>query len=250
MQNFETVLDVEHYIDDLFWFRTTKSDAWDKKNFVAGMFTMIGMGDDDVQRAYSIACSSAQPTLEFLSIKVQNGPLTSRLKDIKPGDEIEVSHRASGTLLLRNLKAKKRLWMISTGTGLAPFMSIARDKEVYEKYNEIIVTHTCRSNAELVFREELESYGARVYQTVTREEPARGRVAGRITDRIADGSLFNDLEIDQTKFNQDIDAVMICGGPDFNNELRAMLESQGWTHGTMKVPGDFVQERAFVTRIT
>ena len=250
MQNFETVLAVEHYTDDLFWFSTTKSEAWDKKNFTAGMFTMIGMGDDDVQRAYSIACSPAQSTLEFLSIKVHDGPLTSRLQHVKPGDEIEVSQRATGTLLLKNLRPKKRLWMISTGTGLAPFMSIARDPETYNNYNEVIVTHTCRVNAELVFRNELESYGARVYQTVTREEPTPDRFAGRITDRIADGSLFKDLEIDQTNFEQDTDAVMICGGPDFNNELRAMLESQGWAHGTMKTPGDFVQERAFVTRNT
>ena len=246
MQNFETVLDVEHYTDDLFWFRTTKGDAWNKKNFIAGMFTMIGMGDDDIQRAYSIACSPQQPTLEFLSIKVPDGPLTSRLKDIKPGDEIEVSQRAVGTLLLKNLKPKKRLWMISTGTGLAPFMSIARDLETYNNYDEVIVTHTCRTNEELVFRDEIKSYGAKVYQTVTRAQPHGDRKQGRITDRISDSSLFVDLEIDQTKFDQDTDAIMICGGPDFNNELRSMLESQGWLHGTTKTPGDFVQERAFV----
>lgn len=258
MQNFETVLEVKHFTDDLFWFKTTKSDVWDKRNFQAGEFTMIGMGDDDTQRAYSIATSPANDYLEFFSIKVQDGPLTSRLQHIKPGDEIEVSHRAIGTLLLRNLDPilpedaevlgeKRRLWMISTGTGLAPFLSLARDTEAYEYYDEIIVTHTCRTNAELVFRDELEAYGARVYQTVTREEPASGRYQGRITDRITDGSLFNDLGIDRDHFDINVDRIMICGSMPFNDDLREILESRGWEHGTMRAPGHFVQEKAFVT---
>lgn len=248
MQNLEKVLDVEHYTDDLFWFRTTKSQDWNKRNFEAGMFTMIGMGDDDIQRAYSIACSPAQPTLEFLSIKVPDGPLTSRLKDIKSGDEIEVSQRAVGTLLLKNLHPGRRLWLISTGTGLAPFLSIARDLDTYKQYEEVIVTHTCRTNDELVFREELESYGARVYQTVTREEPSAGRFSGRITDQISDGSLFYNLELEQSTFDKQHDRIMICGGPAFNRDIRDMLEHAGWNHGTMKSPGHFVQERAFVTQ--
>lgn len=257
MQNFETILEVTHFTEDLFWFKTTKSDAWDKRNFKAGEFTMIGMGDDDIQRAYSIANSPDDDYLEFLSIKVPDGPLTSRLQHIKPGDEIEVSHRAIGTLIVRNLMPmlseeaeeagkKRRMWLVSTGTGLAPFLSIARDPEVYEYYDEVIVTHTCRTNDELQFREELEAHGARVYQTVTREEPAEGRYSGRITDKIRSGELFSDLGIDATEFDPEFDRIMICGGPSFNVEIRDMLEASGWEHGTMKAPAQFVQERAFV----
>lgn len=257
MQNYETVLEIKHFTDDLFWFKTTKSDAWDKRNFKAGEFTMIGMGDDDLQRAYSIANSPADDHLEFFSIKVQDGPLTSRLQHIQVGDEIEVSSRAIGTLLIRNLmpmlpeeaeeaNKKRRLWLVSTGTGLAPFLSIARDPEAYEYYDEVIVTHTCRTNDELQFREELEAHGCRVYQTVTREEPAAGRYSGRITDKIRSGELFSDLGIDATEFDKEFDRIMICGGPSFNNEIRDMLEDAGWEHGTMKAPAQFVQERAFV----
>ena len=255
MQNFETVLEVKHYTDDLFWFKTTKSEEWNKKNFQAGEFTMIGMGDDDIQRAYSIASPPQADYLEFLSIKVQDGPLTSRLQHIKPGDEIEVQFRSIGTLLIRNLDPilpdddevrKRRLWLISTGTGLAPFLSIARDPEAYEYYDEIIVTHSVRTNAELVFRNELENHGARVFQTVTREEPGENVFAGRITSKIRDGSLFKTLELDQVFFDKDWDRIMICGSMPFNDDIRDMLESVGWEHGTMRAPGHFVQEKAFV----
>ena len=255
MQNFETVLEVKHYTDDLFWFKTTKSEEWNKKNFQAGEFTMIGMGDDDVQRAYSIASPPQADYLEFLSIKVQDGPLTSRLQHIKPGDEIEVQFRSIGTLLVRNLDPilpddneihKRRLWLISTGTGLAPFLSIARDPEAYEYYDEIIVTHTVRTNAELVFRNTLEDHGARVFQTVTREEPRENVSSGRITSKIRDGSLFKELGLDQVFFDKEWDRIMICGSMPFNDEIRDMLESVGWEHGTMRSPGHFVQEKAFV----
>lgn len=249
MQNLETVLDVQHFTDDLFWFRTTKVGEW-KRPFTPGEFTMIGMGDDDISRAYSIANSPDDDYLEFLSIKVQDGPLTSRLQHIQVGQEIEVSTRPVGTLLLRNLNMYNldhelpRLWLISTGTGLAPFLSIARHPDVYEYYSQVIVTHTCRTNAELVFRDELESSGATVYQTVTRQEPNPGVFTGRITDNINTGKLFSDLNCDP--FDPTRDRIMICGGPSFNNELRDMLEALGWEHGTMKSPGHFVQERAFV----
>lgn len=253
--NEETVLEIKHFTDDLFWFKTTKGPEWEKKNFQPGEFTMIGIPDADVTRAYSIANSPDDEFLEFFSIKVQDGPLTSKLQHIKVGDIVEVSHRAIGTLLLRNLDPEPcinengRLWMVSTGTGLAPFLSLARHPEVYEYYEEVIVTHTCRTNDELVFREEIEAHGARVYQTVTREEPGEGRFSGRITDNIADGSVFRDLGIDQEFFDKNRDRIMICGGPAFNNEIRDMLEAAGWEHGTMRSPGHFVQERAFVETI-
>ena len=253
--NEETVLEIKHFTDDLFWFKTTKGPEWEKKNFQPGEFTMIGMPDADVTRAYSIANSPEDDFLEFFSIKVQDGPLTSKLQHIKVGDIVEVSHRSIGTLLLRNLDPEPcinengRLWMISTGTGLAPFLSLARHPEVYEYYEKVIVTHTCRTNAECVFREELEAHGATVYQSVTREEPGAGVFSGRITDNIRSGVLFNQLGLDMTEFDKSRDRIMICGGPSFNNEIRDMLEEKGWMHGTMRSPGDFVQERAFVETI-
>ena len=253
--NEETVLEIKHFTDDLFWFKTTKSEAWDKRNFQPGEFTMIGMPDADVTRAYSIANSPDDDFLEFFSIKVQDGPLTSKLQHIKVGDIVEVSHRAIGTLLLRNLdpepciEGNGRLWLVSTGTGLAPFLSLARHPEVYEYYEKVIVTHTCRTNDELVFREELEAHGATVYQSVTREEPRAGVFSGRITDNIRSGNLFRQLGLDMSQFDKARDRIMICGGPSFNNEIRDMLEEAGWMHGTMRSPGDFVQERAFVETI-
>ena len=253
--NEETVLEVKHFTDDLFWFKTTKSEAWNKRNFQPGEFTMIGLPDSDVTRAYSIANSPEDDFLEFFSIKVQDGPLTSKLQHVKVGDIVEVSHKAIGTLILRNLdpepciEGKGRLWLISTGTGLAPFLSLARHSEVYEYYEQVIVTHTCRTNDELVFREELEAHGATVYQSVTREEPKDGVFSGRITDNIRSGDLFRQLGMITTQFNKKYDRIMICGGPSFNNEIRDMLEEAGWMHGTMRSPGDFVQERAFVETI-
>lgn len=253
--NEETVLEIEHYTDDLFWFKTTKGPEWEKKNFQPGEFTMIGMPSVDVTRAYSIANSPDDEHLEFFSIKVQDGPLTSKLQHIKVGDVVKVSHKAIGTLILRNLDPEPcmngngRLWMISTGTGIAPFLSLARHPEVYEYYEQVIVTHTCRTNDELQFRKELESFGATVYQSVTREDPTDNVFSGRITDNIRSGKLFSDLELDITEFDKTRDRIMICGGPSFNNEIREMLESVGWIHGTMRSPGDFVQERAFVETI-
>jgi len=249
VQNLETVEAVEHFTDDLFWFRTTKKGEW-ARPFRPGEFVMIGMGDDNTTRAYSIANSPDDDGIEFFSIKVQDGPLTSRLQHIKKGDTLDISTRPIGTLILTNLNMynldhdKPRLWCISTGTGLAPFLSIARHPEAYEYYDQVIITHTCRTNDELVFRTELESHGAVVYQTVTREEPADGVFTGRITDNINTGKLFTDLNCDE--FDPTRDRIMICGGPSFNNEIRAMLEAKGWEHGTMKSPGHFVQERAFV----
>ena len=252
--NTETVLEIKHFTEDLFWFKTTKSEAWKNKNFQPGEFTMIGM-EPTLTRAYSIANSPEDEHLEFFSIKVQDGPLTSKLQHIKPGDEIIVSEKAIGTLLLRNIDpepciaGKGRLWMISTGTGLAPFLSLARNPEVYDYYEQVVVTHTCRFNNELVFKDELEEHGAIVYQSVTREEPNEGVFAGRITDNIRSGKLFNDLGLGYIRFNKKFDRIMICGGPSFNNEIREMLEEDGWMHGTMRSPGDFVQERAFVETI-
>lgn len=241
--NFEKVLSVKHYSDRLFSFTTTRETF--TKPFLAGQFTMIGMGDDDILRAYSIASPPDADYLEFLSIKVDDGPLTSRLQHIQPGQEIEVMNRPTGTLVLKNLLPGKRLWCVATGTGLAPFMSIVRDSSMFSQYSDVIVTHTVREVAELAYCELLESLPIRYYPTVTREP---FRQEGRITDHIVDHRLFETLGV--PRWSPEHDRVMICGSPEFNQQLRQMLELTGFSHGTNRAPGHFVQERAFVSQHT
>ncbi|NCX48413.1 MAG: ferredoxin--NADP reductase [Gammaproteobacteria bacterium] len=219
--NLETVLSVEHYSDALFSFKTTRSP--EIRPFKAGQFTMIGMADDDVLRAYSIASAPDETHLEFLSIKVPGGPLTERLKDIQAGDQIEVGDRPTGTLVLDNLKPGKRLWCVATGTGLAPFLSIVRDPQTFERFEQVIVTHTVRTTQELAYGDLLSALPITYYPT------------GRLSEQL--GLPMIDPQHDR---------VMICGSPEFNKELRSRLEALGFTHGTNRAPGDFVQERAFV----
>ena len=237
--NLETVLYVEHYSDALFSFKTTRCP--DFRSFKAGQFTMIGMANDDVLRAYSIASAPNEAHLEFLSIKVPGGPLTERLKNIQKGDRIEVGDRPTGTLVLDNLKPGKRLWCVATGTGLAPFLSIIRDQQTFEHFEQVIVTHTVRTTRELAYGDLLSSLPITYYPTVTREP---FQTPGRITERIDSGALWSDLNL--TPWSVDEDRVMICGSPEFNKDLRSRLEGLGFTHGTNRVPGEFVQERAFV----
>ena len=226
--NLETVLHVEHYSDALFSFKTTRGP--DIRSFKAGQFTMIGMADDDILRAYSIASAPNEPHLEFLSIKVPGGPLTERLKDIQVGDQIEVGDRPTGTLVLDNLKAGKRLWCVATGTGLAPFLSIMRDQQTFERFEQVIVTHTVRTTQELAYCDLLTSLPITYYPTVTREP---FQTPGRITERIDSGALWLDLSL--TPWSVDEDRVMICGSPEFNKDLRGRLESLGFSHGTNRV---------------
>lgn len=237
--NLETVVSVRHYSDDLFSFQTTRSQ--DIRPFKAGQFTMIGMGDNDILRAYSIASAPSEPHLEFFSIKVQDGPLTSRLQHIREGDQIEVGDRPTGTLILDNLLPGKRLWCIATGTGLAPFLSIVRDPATFERFEEVILTHTVRTVQELAFAEMLATCPIRYYPTVTREP---FHTQGRITERLASGAVFEDLSLPPWSVVDD--RIMICGSPAFNNELRNDLQSREFKHGTNRAPGHFVQERAFV----
>ncbi len=237
--NLETVLYVKHYSDALFSFKTTRSP--EIRSFKAGQFTMIGMADDDVLRAYSIVSAPHEEHLEFLSIKVPGGPLTERLKDIQEGDQIEVGDRPTGTLVLDNLKPGKRLWCIATGTGLAPFLSIVRDPKTFEQYEQVIVTHTARTIDELAYADLLSSLPITYYPTVTREP---FQTPGRITERIESGALWSDLGL--KPWSVEDDRVMICGSPEFNKDLRGRLEGQGFAHGTNRAPGAFVQERAFV----
>jgi ferredoxin--NADP+ reductase len=216
---------------------------------------MIGLRLDNkpLLRAYSIASANYEEHLEFLSIKVPNGPLTSRLQHIQPGDAVVVGRKPTGTLLIDYLLPGKRLYLLGTGTGLAPYLSIVRDPETYEKFEEVIVVHGVREVKELAYREfltatlpEHEFLGdmvkqqLRYYPTVTREAFEN---QGRITDLIESGKLFHDLgtpALDPT-----VDRVMICGSPTMLRDLKAMFEQRQFKEGNTSKPGDFVIERAF-----
>ena len=248
----EKVLTVHHWTDRLFSFTTTRDPAL---RFSNGHFTMIGLRVDGkpLLRAYSIVSANYEEHLEFLSIKVPDGPLTSRLQHIQPGDTIIVGKKPTGTLLIDYLVPGRRLYMLSTGTGLAPFMSIVRDPETYEKFEQVILVHGVREVDELAYHDllvkhlpeheflgEMVSDKLKYYPTVTREAYVH---QGRITELIESGKLFNDLGV--PKLNPDEDRVMICGSPGMLKELKTMLESRGFEEGNTTRPGDFVIERAF-----
>jgi len=216
---------------------------------------MIGLrvGDRPLLRAYSIASANYEDHLEFLSIKVEDGPLTSRLQHIRPGDPIIVGRKPTGTLLVDYLLPGRRLYLLSTGTGLAPFMSIVRDPETYERFAQIVLVHGVRSVDELAYHDLLaehlpshEFLGDMVasqllyYPTVTREEY---RNTGRIPDLMASGRLFADLGL--PPLDRADDRVMICGSPAMLRDLKAMLGERGFAEGNTSAPGDFVIERAF-----
>jgi ferredoxin--NADP+ reductase len=218
---------------------------------------MIGLPGDDgrpLLRAYSIASPCWADELEFFSIKVPHGPLTSRLQHIQPGDHIILKTKPTGTLVLDALSPGKRLYLFSTGTGIAPFASLIRDLETYERFEEIILTHTCRSAAELAYGEklvaefradpligrEVESQ-LRHYTSVTQEPYPR---QGRITDLITSGKLFEDLELES--LDPARDRVMICGSMGLNTDLRKIVEAAGFTEGANSRPGEYVLEKAFV----
>ncbi|WP_163269543.1 ferredoxin--NADP reductase [Chelativorans alearense] len=248
------VLDVRHYTDSLFSFRTTRPASF---RFRSGEFVMIGLmvNGKPLFRAYSIASPSWDEELEFFSIKVLDGPLTSRLQKIKPGDEILMRQKATGTLVNDALVPGRRLYMLSTGTGIAPFASLIRDPETYEKFDEVVLTHTCRQVAELRYGidlveairgdemlVELFDPGKLVhYPTTTRESYQR---QGRITDLIRSGSLFADLGV--PAFDPTVDRVMICGSMEMLRETKALVEEAGLAEGSNSRPAEFVIERAFV----
>jgi ferredoxin--NADP+ reductase len=251
----EKVTWVHHWTDSLFSFRTTRSP--DLK-FASGQFVMVGLALPDgkpLVRAYSIASSTADAGLEFYSIKVPDGPLTSRLQHIKVGDEVLVGKKPTGTLVLEGLRPVKRLYLIGTGTGLAPWPALALDPEVYERFDEVIVTHTVREVRDLGYRDFFEKdifddprVGAqaraklRYYPSVTREPFEH---TGRITDLIASGKLFEDLGV--PPLDPKVDRLMLCGGPDLLADLKAMLLERGYEEGAVATPGDFVLEKAFVS---
>jgi ferredoxin/flavodoxin---NADP+ reductase len=250
----ETVLSVHHWTDRLFSFTTTRDQAL---RFSNGHFTMIGLrleGGKPLLRAYSIVSPNYEDHLEFLSIKVQDGPLTSKLQHIQVGDQIVVGKKPTGTLLIDYLLPGKNLYLFGTGTGLAPFLSIVRDPETYEKFEKVILVHGVREVAELAYHDYLthelpdhEFLGEMVsaqmlyYPTVTRE-PYKNQ--GRITDLIESGKLQSDLGL--PKFDPQYDRAMMCGSPALLKDLKHVLETRGFLEGNTTKPGDFVVERAFV----
>ena len=251
--NEERVLTVHHWTDRLFSFTTTRDPSL---RFSNGHFTMIGLrvNNKPLLRAYSIVSANYEDHLEFLSIKVQDGPLTSRLQHIQVGDSVIVGRKPTGTLLIDYLLPGKRLYMFSTGTGLAPFMSVIRDPETYEKFAEVILVHGVRQVDELAYHDyltdelpkhellgEMVTNQLKYYPTVTRE-PYKN--TGRIPDLIECGKLFTDLGVPPLDSAQD--RVMLCGSPAMLRDLKALLEARDFEEGNTSRPGDFVIERAFV----
>jgi len=252
----ERVLRVRHWNDTLFSFSTTRDSGL---RFENGQFVMIGLevNGKPLMRAYSIASANYEENLEFFSIKVQDGPLTSRLQNLQPGHEILISRKPTGTLVLRDLKPGKRLFLLSTGTGLAPFLSLVKDPEMYERFETIVLVHGVRLTSELAYEEYLsqvlpqdENLGDMVrdkliyYPTVTRE-PYRNR--GRQTDLLESGKLFTD--IGQGPLDPATDRAMICGSPSMLKDLATLLDSRGFQISPhIGEPGDYVIERAFVEK--
>ncbi|MEM9732675.1 MAG: ferredoxin--NADP reductase [Pseudomonadota bacterium] len=260
----QTVTAVKHYTDRLFSFRVSRPTSL---RFRSGEFVMIGlMGDPHPEtgkqkpllRAYSIASPSWDEEVEFYSIKVPDGPLTSRLQHLQPGDEIILRPKPVGTLVHDALIPGKRLYLFATGTGFAPFASLLRDPQTFEDYEEIIVTHTCRDVAELTYSRELienlktdevmaelmgEGFGDKLkyYPTTTREKSPK---MGRITTLIENGELFEDLGV--PKLNPETDRAMVCGSLEFNLDIKALLEGSGLKEGANSDPQQFVIEKAFV----
>ncbi|WP_338666107.1 ferredoxin--NADP reductase [Pararoseomonas sp. SCSIO 73927] len=249
------VLEVRHWTDRLFSFRCTREPGF---RFLAGQFAMIGLVVDGkpLLRAYSVASPPWEETLEFLSIKVQDGPLTSRLQNIRVGDTVLVNRKPVGTLLLDNLLPGKNLWFLSTGTGLAPFMSLIREPEAYDRFEKVIVTHTVRDVEELAYREYItgelmqhEFLGEMVreklvyYPSVTRQDfPTRGR----ITELMDSGRIYADLGL--PPLSPENDRVMLCGSPEMLADTKARLEALGMKEGSAHEPAHFVVERAFVDK--
>ena len=250
--NEEQVLSVSHWTDSLFSFTTTRDPAL---RFSNGHFTMIDLrvNDKPLLRAYSIVSPNHDEHLEFLSIKVPDGPLTSRLQHIQVGDKVIVGRKPTGTLVIDYLLPGKRLYMLSTGTGLAPFMSVIRDPATYEQFEQVVLVHGVRQVKELAYHDYItqelpahEFLGEMVaeqllyYPTVTRE-PYRNM--GRVTDLLESGKLAADMNL--PALNPAEDRVMICGSPDMLKDLKQMLEVRVFKEGNTTRQGDFVIERAF-----
>lgn len=251
----ERVLSVHHWNDTLFSFTTTRDRAL---RFRSGHFLMLGLENEGrpLLRAYSLASASYEEHLEFYSIKVPDGPLTSRLQHLKAGDEVLVSRRPAGTLVLSHLRPGKRLYLLATGTGLAPFLSIVRDPETYERFETVVLVHGVRFISELGYRDYIRQelpeheylgeqirHQLRYYPTVTRE-PFENQ--GRITTLIESGRLAADLALPE--LHPEHDRVMVCGSPSMLSDITSLLETRGFEEGAGHSPADFTIERAFVER--
>lgn len=250
----ETVLEVHHWTDTLFSFKTTRSSGF---RFQNGHFTMMGLKQDNgrpLLRAYSITSANYEEHLEFFSIKVPDGPLTSQLQHVKPGDEVLVNSKSTGTLVTDALLPGKNLYMISTGTGLAPFISIIKDHEIYDQYEKVVLTHGTRHVSELAYEELItqelpknEYFGDEVrekllyYPTVTREA---FRNTGRLTDLLKSGKLAEDLSL--PPISPENDRFMLCGSPGMLKDICAILDGMGFKEARNGEPGHYVIERAFV----
>lgn len=252
----ERVTQVRHWNENLFSFRTTRDAGF---RFENGHFVMLGLnvGDRPLLRAYSIASPNWEEHLEFLSIKVPNGPLTSHLQHLSVGDEVLVSRKPTGTLVLHDLKPGKHLYLLGTGTGLAPFMSIIQDPETYERFEKVVVAHGVRRVSDLAYTqyitEELPQHeflgelarGKLFYHpTVTREA---FRIRGRLTDQIASGALSESVGL--PPLDPASDRFMLCGSPGMLRDTRALLDARGFeVSHRIGEPGDYVIERAFVEK--
>jgi ferredoxin--NADP+ reductase len=251
----ETVTKVHHWNETLFSFTTTRNQGLRFKN---GHFTMIGLEIDNkpLLRAYSIASANYEDEMEFFSIKVQDGPLTKHLQNLKVGDELLVGTKPVGTLIADHLKPGKNLYLLSTGTGLAPFMSIIKDPEIYEQFDNVILTHGVRIKSELAYKQFIEEelpnneyFGDLVreklkyYPTVTREE---FRNQGRLTDLVESGKLFSDLGLPD--INLENDRFMLCGSPSMLKDFCKILDERGFEEARQGEQGHYVIERAFVEK--
>lgn len=252
----ERVLSVYHWNDNLFSFKTTRDPGL---RFENGQFVMIGLqvGNRPLLRAYSIASPNYEEHLEFFSIKVPDGPLTSRLQHLRVNDEILISRKPTGTLVIHDLKPGKNLYLLSTGTGLAPFMSVIQDIEAYDRFEKIVLIHGVRYVSELAYADFIEKelpnnefFGELVrekliyYPTVTREA---FKNQGRLTDLISSGKLFDDIGL--PPLNPIDDRAMICGSPQMLADTAALLDARGFkVSPRIGDPGDYVIERAFVEK--
>ena len=250
------VISVHHWNDNLFSFRTTRDDGL---RFINGQFVMLGLEQEGrpLTRAYSIASANHDEFLEFFSIKVPNGPLTSKLQHLSVGDPVVVSRKPTGTLVLRDLKPGKTLYMLATGTGLAPFLSLIQDPESYERFEKVVLVHGVRTVSELAYRDFItrelpnHEYFADLvrdkliyYPTVTRE-PFHHQ--GRITDLVNSGKLFADIGL--PPFDPHTDRAMICGSPHMIRDCCALLDARGFEVSPhIGAMGDYVIERAFVEK--
>jgi ferredoxin--NADP+ reductase len=246
------VVAVKHWTDRLFSFRVSRPDSF---RFRSGEFVMLGLMVDGkpLLRAYSVASPAWDHELDFFSIKVKDGPLTSRLQTIQPGDQILLGKKPTGTLVLDALLPGKRLYLLSTGTGIAPFASIIRDPDTYERYEKVYLIHGCREVAELAYGEDLvrqtledplvgEMVGDKLihYTTTTREPHTH---TGRITTLMENGTLFADLGTEP--LDREHDRVMICGSMAMLQDTKALCENAGLREGSNADPGDYVIEKAF-----